>query len=104
MLLVNAVRQVQAHRLKSGLEEFEHVLHTDPQVFCKLLRGRFASKFLLQAEAGPFQPIELVPHVDWKTNGSSLVGDRARNRLSDPPEGIGAKFVATGRVKFFDGT
>ena len=53
---------------------------------------------------GAVELVDMVAHVDWDTDGASLVGDRVCNRLADPPGGIGAEFITALVVELLGGT
>ena len=44
---------------------------------------------------GPHQLVDRLNHVDRDTDRTGLVGDRARDRLPNPPCRIGREFIAT---------
>ena len=84
-------RQIKAHRLQTRLHELLYLLCADVHVLGKFLCARFTPELLLQAEAAPFQPVELVAKVYRQTNGPSLIGKSTGDRLSNPPERVGTE-------------
>ena len=47
--------------------------------------------------------VDGLDHVNRDANGACLIGDRARDGLTDPPGSIGREFVAAAIFKFIDG-
>src|SRR5499426_547903 len=45
---------------------------------------------------------DALHHVHGEADGARLVGDRARDRLPDPPRGIGRELVATAILELID--
>src|SRR6266511_3081759 len=60
----------------------------------KLLRRRIAVQLLHQLPPRAHHPAHLLGNVDGKTDRPSLVGQRAGDRLADPPCRVGRKLVA----------
>ena len=53
----------------------------------------------------PLTFLELVQHlrdVNRQSDGAALLRDRTGDALTDPPVGVGGKFVTTGGVEFLD--
>ena len=48
--------------------------------------------------------VELLDHVDGDPDRAAFVGDGARDRLADPPRGVGGELVATAVVELLDRT
>ena len=50
---------------------------------------------------GPVQDVSIVELIDRKNNGMDLSVEGREDGLTDPPDGIGDKFVAPARVECF---
>src|SRR5262252_6532614 len=50
----------------------------------------------------PSQPSQVIDHVRGDADGARLIGDRAGDRLADPPRRIGRKLVAAAVFEFVD--
>ena len=67
-----------------------------------LNRGGFPAQIAVELVACSLDPIDPVDHMDGKPNSASLVGDRTRNRLPDPPGRIRAELESAMVIKFLD--
>src|SRR5205823_2071493 len=67
-----------------------------------LCRTRFATERLDQAAFGMEQLVQALDHVYGYADRTSLVGERARDRLADPPRRIGGELVAAAIVELLD--
>ena len=70
----------------------------------RLFRGRVAAQFLDQVPRDRSHLAHRVDHVDGHANRAALVGDRPRDRLADPPGGVGRELVASGVFELVDGS
>ncbi len=100
---VIADRSVQGHGLLGDLQDL-------PYLFLRHLHfGRERRDIGLNAElrqVGAVHAIELVDlldHVHRNSNGSTLVGDAARDCLANPPGRVSRKLEATTVFEFLDG-
>src|SRR6266542_5895390 len=66
------------------------------------LDGRLAPQLLEQGTLHPDQAVDGLHHVDRDADGAGLVGDGPRDRLPDPPGGVGAEFEALLVVELLD--
>ena len=60
---------------------------------CDLFARRLAAQFLHQLTRGADQLVDRLDHVHRNTDGARLVGNRARDRLANPPRRIGGELV-----------
>ena len=68
----------------------------------QLLFGRLAVELLSKLTARAHEPANLVRDVDRQPDRSTLVGERARYCLTDPPRRVGRKLVAELVVELLD--
>src|SRR6266849_88296 len=99
-----AYRRLQTHRLLADLDNLAHFLRTDLHLLGNLLGRGFTSQVLQQTTTDTNQAIDRLHHMHGDTNCSSLVGNRTRNRLANPPGGVRAKLVAFRVIEFLDRT
>src|ERR1700722_18365636 len=87
-------RQIQADRLAIGREDGPHLvdgyLHPAGDLVCV----RFTTLLLDEQAADPPDLLQGLAHVDGNTNRAPVIGDRAVDRLPDPPHRIGRELVA----------
>src|SRR5690606_3366128 len=67
-----------------------------------LLDLRVPTKLLEELPLGSQHPVDRVHDVDGHADRARLVGDGPRDRLADPPRGVGGELVAAGVVELFD--
>jgi len=72
------------------------------EFLAQFLIGRLASKFLGQLHADAAHARDLVDQMDRQANGFTLVGQRALDRLLDPPRGVGAELAALFGIEALD--
>ena len=68
----------------------------------QLVDGRLALELLLHLALGAHHPVHGLDHVHRDADGAGLVGDRAGDRLADPPRGVGGELEALGVVELVD--
>ena len=68
-----------------------------------LFLRRLALEDLLQAMPGLLDPVDRLADMDRQADRAALVGDRAGDRLADPPGGVGAEFEAALVVELVGG-
>ncbi len=66
------------------------------------VRARLAAQLLDQAPFGVDQLVEPLDHVHGDPDRSALVGQRAGDRLADPPGRVGRELVAAAVVELLD--
>ena len=67
-----------------------------------LLRRRLAAERLDELALDVDDLVELLDHVDRDADRPALVGDRARDRLADPPRRVRRELVAAAVVELLD--
>ena len=65
-------------------------------------RRRSAADLLEHLARGAHDLVDGLDHVHRNADGARLVGDRACDRLPDPPSGIGRKLVAAAILELID--
>ena len=85
---------LEADGLLGDLEDLADLVERQLHLLRNLFRGRLAAVLLHQVAAGADELVDGLDHVHRDADGPSLVGDGARDRLADPPRGVGAELVA----------
>ena len=67
-----------------------------------LLARRLAAVLLHEAARDAHELVDRLHHVDGDADRPRLVGDRARDRLADPPRRVGAELEALAVVELLD--
>ena len=67
-----------------------------------LLHRRLAAQLLEQGAADADEAVDRLHHVDRDADRARLVGDGARDRLADPPRGVGAELEALRVLELLD--
>ena len=80
-------------RTRSGVQ-----LHLDADFF----GGRLPAELLLQPARGSDQPVDRLDHVNRNADRAGLVGDRAGDRLPDPPRRVGAELEPLVMLELFN--
>src|SRR5262249_51818513 len=89
-----ADRRLERDRLLRDLEHLADLRHRNVHALGDLFRGRLAAELLHQRARGANQLVDRLDHVHRDADRPRLVGDRAGNRLPDPPRRIGRELVA----------
>src|SRR5471032_335919 len=87
-------RRFHGDRLFSDLQYLADFILRHLHAFAQLFRGWFATHFLQHLQGNTVELVDRLDHVHRNTNGAGLVGDRASDRLTDPPGGISRELVA----------
>ena len=66
-------------------QDLAHFLGRDLQLLADLVGARLAPQPLHELALDVHDLVELLDHVDGNANRASLVRDRTRHRLTDPP-------------------
>src|SRR6266542_5337389 len=102
-VLLLAHRRLERHRLQRGLADGADLLDRDAHDLGQLLVAGLAAKLLEHAAALAHQPVDRLDHVDGNADGAGLVGDRAGDRLADPPGRVGRELEALAVVELLGG-
>src|SRR3546814_1420378 len=70
------------------------------QALGHFFRRRLSARFVEELAAAPDELVDRLDHVDGDADRARLVGDRARDRLANPPGRIGAELVAAAIFEF----
>src|SRR5581483_1833089 len=85
--------RLQADRVLDQLEKLPHALLGKAALRGDLRQRRVAVQLLRQDPPGPGHAPDLVCDVHREADQPSLVGERARDRLPDPPGRVGGELV-----------
>src|SRR5262245_27534217 len=88
--------------LLRDLEDLADLRHRDVHPLGDLLGGRLASELLDERARGANQLVDRLDHVDRDADGPRLVGNRAGDRLADPPRRVGRELVAAAVLELVD--
>src|SRR6266508_2638371 len=86
---------LEADRLLRDLEDLADLVERQLHLLGDLLRGWLAPELLHEVAARPDELVDRLDHVDRDADGPRLVGDRARDRLTDPPRRVRRELVAS---------
>ena len=95
-------RRFQRNRLLRDLEYLAHLFDGHAHLGGYFLCAGVVAKLLKQLARYADDLVYSLDHVDGEADGSGLVGDGARDRLTDPPRCVGRELVSLGVVKLFD--
>src|SRR5208282_659529 len=84
-----ANRRLQRNRLLRNLQHLAHLRHRNIHAARDLFARRFATQLLHKLTTRADQLVDGFDHVHRDTDGACLVRNGARNRLANPPRGIG---------------
>ena len=95
-------RCFKADRFLGDFHHLADLFKRHREARCHLLR-RGLTAFLVQELArGAHQLVDRLDHMHWNTDRASLVSDRTRDCLPDPPCRIGREFVTATIFKFIN--
>src|SRR5262245_43465618 len=101
-ILLLADRGLERDGLLRDLEDLAHLADRDVHALGDLLRGRLAAELLDQRPRRANQLVDRLDHVDRDADRPRLVGDRAGDRLADPPRRVGRELVAAAVLELVD--
>src|SRR6266496_1976524 len=85
---------LEADRLLRDLEDLADLVERQLHLLRDLLRARLAPELMHEVAAGPDELVDRLDHVDADADRPRLVGDRAGDRLADPPRRVRRELVA----------
>src|SRR3972149_8713300 len=85
--------RLQRDRFLGDLQHLADLLQRDVHPLRDLLRSRLAPRLLDEVARGSNQLVDRLDHVHRDPDRPRLVGDRPRDRLADPPGGVGRELV-----------
>src|SRR5262245_25064024 len=101
-LVVRADRLVQRDRRVCGAERLVDVLHREARGLRQLVLARLATELDLESARRARQLLLPLDDVDRYPDRSSMVRDRALDRLADPPRCVGRELEPPAPVELLD--
>ena len=107
-VLLLADRGLERDRLLRDLDDLADLLGRDLDLLAlghrlgDLLDRRLAAELLEELARDADQPVDRLDHVDRDADRPGLVGDRARDRLPDPPRRVRRELEALLEVELLD--
>src|SRR5262249_36490601 len=98
-----ADRRLQRDRLLRDFENFAHLVDRHVRLGRGLVRSGLAAELLHELAGGSDELVDGLDHVHGDADGARLVGDRAGDRLADPPGRIRRELVAATVFELVDG-
>ena len=95
-------RGFEADRLLGDLQDLADLFERHAQLVGQFLGRRFATDLVQHLPRRADQLVDRLDHMHWDADGPRLVGDRARDRLPDPPGGVGGELVAAAVFELID--
>src|SRR5262249_45082441 len=92
----------QRQRLLGDLEHLRQLLERHAELLGKLLGRGLAADLIEQLPARTCDLGDCLRHMHGDADGARLVVDAARDRLADPPGGIGRELVAAPVLELID--
>src|SRR6056297_3262383 len=96
-------RRLQRDRLLGDLHHLADLLERHLELLGQFLWRRLAADLVEHLAAGAHQLVDRLDHVHRNADGAGLIGDRAGDRLPDPPRRIRAELVAPAILELVDG-
>ena len=93
---------LRRERLFGDLEGFAHLLQRHTELFGEFFRSGFAADLVEHLARGAHDLVDGLDHVHGDADGAGLVGDRAGDRLPDPPGRIGRELVTPAVFELVD--
>src|SRR6266571_4850643 len=93
-ILLVADRGFQGNGLLGDLQNLAHLLERHAELLGQLLGRRLAADLVQHLTRRADDFVDRLDHVHRDADGARLVGDRAGDRLADPPRGVGRELVA----------
>ena len=95
--------RLEADRVLDEVEELTDTLLRKAALLRQFLFGRLTVELLSKLAARAHEPSNLVRDVDRQPDRSTLVGERARYCLTDPPRRVRRELVAELVIELLDG-
>ena len=102
-ILFLADRSLERHGLLRDLLDLADAVGTHVHLGTDLLGGRVATQILEELALHADKLVDGLDHVYGNTDGTGLVGDSARDGLTDPPRGVRGELEALLVVELLDG-
>src|ERR1700733_1191376 len=97
-----ADRCFERDRFLCNLQHLANLGHRDIHPARDLFGSRLASQLLHQLTRSTNQLVDGFNHVHRNTDGPGLIGNGTRNRLANPPGGVGRELVTTTVFELID--
>src|SRR6266498_2527187 len=91
----------QGKRTSCDLDHVLNLFGWNIQRNSEFFHAGFAAETLGQLVLNTQQFIDLITHMHRYTDGASLIGDRAGDRLANPPRCVRGEFMSTAVIKLF---
>src|SRR3954449_10938174 len=101
-LVLLADRLLERDRLLGHPQDVAHLARRALELVGDLLRRRLAAERLDELALDLHDLVELLDHVHRDADRAALVGDRAGDRLADPPRRVRRELVAAPIVELLD--
>src|SRR5262249_18316363 len=101
-ILFVADRSLERQRLLGDLENLAHLFERHAELLGQFRRRRLAADLVEHLARGAHDLVYGLDHVHRDADSARLIGDRSRDRLPDPPGGVGGEFVAAAIFEFID--
>src|SRR6516164_937390 len=98
-----ADRCFERERLLGDLQRLAYLFERHMELLGKLLRRRLAAYLFEHLPTRTHDLVDNLNHVNGHTNGARLIRERAADRLSNPPGGVGRKLKSAPILEFVDG-
>src|SRR5205807_5895995 len=93
-IVFRAHRDFERYRLLGRLLDLAHPVGAEIELSGELFVGWLTPDVLLEPPRDPRQLVDRLHHVHRDADGARLIGNRAGDRLPNPPRGVRAELVA----------
>src|SRR5262245_43711705 len=93
---------IETDRVTAHCQYAAGLIDGRPRLAGSFLQGRLAAELLQQLPRNVPHAAHRLDHVDRNANRAALVGNGPRDRLANPPRGIGAELEATAIFELVD--
>src|SRR6516225_1481833 len=97
-----ADRCFERERFLGDLQRLAYLFERNMKLLGKFLWRRLAAAFAKHLPTRTQDLVDSLNHVNGYTDGARLIRERAANRLSNPPGGVGRKLISAPILKFVD--
>ena len=101
-VVVVAHRLIERQRLAGHFHDAAGVFQRQAGSLGRFFRRRVAAQFLDQIARDRPHLAHRVDHVHRHANRAALIGNRSRDRLANPPGGVGRELVAASMLELVD--
>ena len=101
-VLLLADRGFEGNRLLRYAHDLTHLVNGHIDLVRDLVGSRLVAVLMEELTLYLLDLVDGLHHMDGDADGSRLIRDRARDRLSDPPCRVGGELEALGVVELFD--